>query len=212
MNIVVEIQKYAQQPLTTELLLEILKGYKRPYDKITDLMQKGYLVQIRRGLYLPSELLSIRGPEPFLIANHIYGPSYVSLDAALFYWGMIPERVYEITSVTNRLAKTFSTKVGVFSYVHIPTSFFSFGMQQLVLTDRQTVLIASKEKAILDKIITSSGLQLRSKKQVLSYLVEDLRIEKDSLRNLNTREMMKWQTACPKKASIKLLINTLVDL
>jgi hypothetical protein len=185
MNIVVEIQKYAQQPLPTELLLEMLKGYRRPYDKITDLMQKGYLVQIRRGLYLPSELLSIQRPEPFLIANHVYGPSYVSLDAALFYWGMIPERVYEITSVTNRLAKTFSTKVGVFSYVHIPTSFFSFGMQQLVLTDRQTVLIASKEKAILDKIITSSGLQLRSKKQVLSYLVEDLRIEKDSLRNLN---------------------------
>ena len=212
MNILEEIQKYAEQPLTTQVLLEILKGFKRPYDKIDEIESKGYIIQIKRGLYVPSVFLNIKRPEPFLIANQLYGPSYISLDSSLFHWGMIPERVFENTSVTNRISKTFKTKEGIYSYVYIPLPYYSFGMQQLTLTENQIVLIASPEKSICDKIICTSGILLRSKKQVVSYLVEDLRIEKDSLRNMNTREMKKWLTDCPKRTSIQLLIETLIDL
>jgi hypothetical protein len=212
MNLNAQLQKIADQPIPTQLLLELLKDYSSPYDKITALVQKGYLTQIRKGLYITTALVSPKSPEPFLIANHLYGPSYVSLDAAMFHWSLIPERVFEITSVTNKLSKRFKTNDQIYSYTHLPMPYYAFGIQQLALTDMQTVLIASPEKSICDKIITTSGIQLRSKKQAMDYLIEDLRIEKESLRSLNTREITKWLTDCPKKNSIKILIETIADL
>jgi hypothetical protein len=211
-NFIEEIQKYAEQPITTQILLGILKDFRRPYDKIDEMVRKGHIVQLKRGLYVPTDLLNIKGPEPFLIANHLYGPSYISLDSSLFHWGMIPERVFETTSVTTRISKTFKTKAGIFSYLHFPLPYYSFGMQKLSLTEKQIILIASPEKSICDKIISTSGILLRSKKQVVSYLIEELRIEKESLRNMNTKEMKKWLPDCPKRASIKLLIETLIDI
>jgi hypothetical protein len=151
-------------------------------------------------------------PEPFLISNHLLGPSYVSIDSALFHWGLIPERVYEVTAVSNKLSKKFKTPLGIFSYTHIPLPYYSFGIEQLALTESQTVMIASPEKALSDKIITTAGIQLRSSKQVLTYLEEELRIEKESLRNLNTREMVKWIPDCTKQTSIKILIETISRL
>jgi hypothetical protein len=212
MDFVREMQKYAQQPISTQILLGIFSHYKRPYDKIDELEKKGYLIQLRRGLYVPTELFSFYGPEPFLIANHLMGPSYISLDSALYHWGLIPERVYQTTSVTTKLSKSVDTKVGLFSYSHLPLPYYSYGIEQLILTDKQHVLIASQEKALCDKIITTSGIIFRSKKQVISYLVEDLRIDKSQLRNLNTSSIISFLEDCPKRLSIEFLIKTLIDL
>lgn len=212
MDLILELKKFEQHPITTQLLLGLLKDYSRPYDKIDKMVEKGYLVQISRGLYIPAKRLSLGGPEPFLIANHLYGPSYISLDTALSYWGMIPERVFEITSVTSRLSKTFRTKVGVFTYAHIPLSYYSIGMQALDLTNKQTVLIACKEKALCDKIICSAGVQLRSPKQALTYLQDDLRIVQSELQKLNLKEMRKWLPVCRKRVSIEFLIEALERL
>ncbi|MDP1842024.1 MAG: hypothetical protein Q8K64_01300 [Sediminibacterium sp.] len=212
MNLIAQLQGFAEQPISTQVLLGLLKNYSRPYDKINALVQKGYLIQIRKGLYTTSSLVSTNSPEQFLIANHLYGPSYISLESAMFYWGLIPERVFEIASVTNKLSKKFESNNQKYSFTHVPLPYYTFGIQQLSLTATQTVMIASKEKSICDKIITSAGIQLRSKKQAISYLVEDLRIEKDSLRLLNTREMAKWITDCPKQNTIKILIETIADL
>jgi len=55
-------------------------------------------------------------------------------------------------------------------------------------------------------------VNLRSKKQAMVYLVEELRIEKDNLRKLNLREMQNWLPACPKKISIKILIEAIAEL
>ena len=100
------IQTYAEQPINKQLLLDILKEYKRPHDKIDELVKQQMLVQVKRGLYIAGPKLSIVSPESLLIANHLYGPSYVSLDTALSHWGLIPERVYEISSVTTNNSKT----------------------------------------------------------------------------------------------------------
>jgi hypothetical protein len=212
MDILLKLQQYAEQPIPTQLLLELLKSYKRPYDKIVSLVDHGYLVQLRRGLYITTSQVKSTMPEPFLISNHLLGPSYVSIDSALFHWGLIPERVYEVTAVSNKLSKKFKTPLGIFSYTHIPLPYYSFGIEQLALTESQTVMIASPEKALSDKIITTAGIQLRSSKQVLTYLEEELRIEKESLRNLNTREMVKWIPDCTKQTSIKILIETISRL
>ena len=212
MDILLKLQQYAEQPIPTQLLLGLLKSYKRPYDKIVSLVEHGYLVQLRRGLYITTSKVKSTMPETFLISNHLLGPSYVSIDSALFHWGLIPERVYQVTAVSNKLSKKFKTPLGIFSYTHIPLPYYSFGIEQLALTETQTVKIASPEKALSDKIITTAGIQLRSSKQVLTYLEEELRIEKESLRNLNTREMVKWLPDCTKQTSIKILIETISRL
>jgi hypothetical protein len=96
--------------------------------------------------------------------------------------------------------------------VHLPLPYYSFGIQQLELTKKQRVLIATAEKALCDKIIVSSGILLRSSKQVMEFLVDDLRIEKDRLLKLNTKKMSEWIKEAPKRSSLEILIKTLEQL
>jgi predicted transcriptional regulator of viral defense system len=100
--------------------------------------------------------------EPFLLANQIFGPSYVSFDSALSYYGLIPERVYEITSATIRASKRFATPGGSFSFIRLPLPYYSFGIQSLEIVREQHILIASPEKALFDKIATIRGIHVRS--------------------------------------------------
>jgi hypothetical protein len=206
------IRDYAGQPITKQILLDLLKEYKRPYDKITELVKQGILILVKRGIYIPGPNLNIAIPESYLIANHLWGPSYISLETALSHWSLIPERVYEVSSVTSQSSKTYKTAVGRFSYTHMPLPYYSFGIKQVELTKKQIALIASPEKALCDKVITTSGLLLRSSKQVMEFLIDDLRIEKDVLRNLNNKEISKWLINAPKKASLTMLIKTLKEL
>ncbi len=177
-----------------------------------ELDRQGFLVQLRKGLYLTTKLVSSKLPESFVIANHLYGPSYVSLDSAMSHWGLIPERVYEITSVTTKPSKRFIPQGITYGFTHLSASYYPLGIQSLALTEKQTVLIASPEKSLCDKLVTTSGINLRSKKQAMSFLVEDLRIEKDRLREFNLREMVKWLPVCPKKNSIQILIEAIAEL
>lgn len=206
------IRDYAEQPITKQVILDLLKDYKRPYDKIAELVKQGILVLVRRGVYIPGPKLNIAKPEAFLLANHLLGPSYVSLESALSYWGFIPEKVYETSSVTTEKSAVYQTAAGRFSYIHIPLPYYSFGIQQVELTKKQTVLMATPEKALCDKIIATSGIILRSSKQVKEFLLEDLRMERDVLRKLNYQEMNRWRVDAPKKGSLDILTKTLEEL
>jgi hypothetical protein len=154
----------------------------------------------------------MQGPEPFLLANHLYGPSYVSLDAALSYWELIPEQVYEITSVTTRNTRQFISAAGRFTYRHMPSPWYSYGIQQVKLVEKQTALLAGKEKALCDKLIATAGLQLRSIPQARQLLTEDLRMEPETLKYLDTEMMAGWLSAAPKRRTIEILIKTLESL
>jgi predicted transcriptional regulator of viral defense system len=206
------IQAYSEQPLNKQLLLDLLKEYKRPHDKIDELVKQEVLVQLKRGLYIPGTKLDIAPPEPLLIANHLYGPSYISLDTALSHWGLIPERVYEISSVTTKNSKMYKTAVGRFSYKNMPLPYYSFGIKQVQLTKKQTVLMASMEKALCDKIITTSGVLLRSVKQTLELLIEDFRIDENYLRKLEITTISSWLKDTPKENSLITLIKALKSL
>jgi hypothetical protein len=212
MDFLQNINIFSEQPLKTELLLHLLKEYRRPYDKLDELVKQGMLLQIRRGLYIPGPNLKSQGPEPFLLANHLYGPSYVSMDSALFYWGLIPERVFETSSVTIKKATKYNTVAGVYSYTHLPLPYYSYGINQIILTAKQTVLLASPEKALCDKVISTAGLLFRSNKQTIEYLIEDLRIEKEQLRTLDYTAMQTWLEESPKKSSINMLVKTIESL
>ncbi len=206
------VRNYAEQPISRQILLDLLKEYKRPYDKISELVRQGVLILVKRGIYIPGPNLNIVKPEAFLIANHLWGPSYISLETALSHWGLIPERVYEVSSITSQSSKKYKTPIGRYSYTHVPLPYYSFGIKKVELTKKQVVLLASPEKALCDKIITTSGLILRSSRQVMELLTEDLRIERDVLRNLNKNEISNWIINAPKKASINILLKTLKEI
>ncbi|MEI9947129.1 MAG: hypothetical protein WDN26_23305 [Chitinophagaceae bacterium] len=214
MNILQELKRYEEQPLTKQILLDLLKEYKRPYDKINEMVKQGQLLLVKRGIYIPGPAANITPPANFLLANHILGPSYISLDAALSWWGLIPEKVVEITSVApgSGTIKIYKTPAGRYSYKRIPLPYYSYGIKQVELGKKQTVLMGSPEKALCDKIITTPGILLRSTKQVTELLLEDLRIEKPALRNLNLAAVKTWLKHAPKKDSLKMLVKTLSNL
>jgi hypothetical protein len=206
------IRSHANQPLTHQLMTFLLKDYKSPNDKVHSLLGEGMLASIKKGLYIAGPALKTNKPEPFLLANHILGQSYVSLDAALSHYGLIPERVYEISSMTVKASRKFATPMGVFSYTHLSLPYYSFGIQQIKLSDEQYAMIASPEKALFDKVVSTSGVLLRSKKDAICYLIENLRIDEGSLNDLDITAMLSWLPNAPKKESLLMIIKAMSSL
>jgi len=212
MNFRTMIKDYTEAPISRHLILELLKDYKSPNDKISELLKSKELISIRRGLYIIGPKLNLPSPEPFLVANHLRGPSYVSLESALSYWGMIPERAYEISSVTIKTSKLYKTPIGRFSYQLLKIPYYSYGIKSLEYSTKQTTLIASREKALCDKIVLTPKINLRSIKQTQAFLIEDLRMDSEVLKTLDTDVMKLWINNAPKKSSLKMLIKTLMEL
>ena len=94
----------------------------------------------------------------------------------------------------------------------MPLPYYAFGLRHVLLTEKQHVLIASPENALCDKIIATSGIFLRSKKQTIEFLIEDLRISELTLRDLNTSLLEEWAPKAPKSSSIQMLTTTLKSL
>ncbi len=206
------IKKNANQLLTHQLLSSWLKDYKRPNDKINDLVKQGVLTSIKKGLYISGKANDSLEPESILIANHIYGPSYVSMETALSYYGLIPERVYETTSCTIKPTKKFTTGIGVFNFSHLPLPYYSFGIKSILLEKTQQAMIASKEKALCDKLICTNGLIIRNKKQAYEWLFENLRMEESTLKEFDVEIIFEWLPNMPKKNSLLMIIETIKNL
>lgn len=207
-----KVKEYTQAPISHHILAEMLPEYNCVNDKISELLKSGELLSVRRGLYVAGPEIDLQVPNSFLIANHLRGPSYVSLESALAYWQMIPEKVHELSSVTLKTSKKYTNDIGRFSYFHLSAPYYSFGISSVRLTDLQTALVASKEKAICDKIILTSGVLLRSTTQTLDFLIEDMRIDEEMLRSLDVNTIGTWIDDAPKKSSLKMLVKTLEKL
>ncbi len=173
-----------------QTLLDSVHGYAQPRMKISGMLAKGDIVRVKKGLYILGESLRRR---PFcreLLANLIYGPSYVSLEYALHYHGLTPERVETVTSVTCGRSRTFDSPVGTFSYRMIPMEAFRTGMDQVELDDGRSFLIAIPEKALADRIVADRGAGISTQKELREYLLEDLRIDPANLRGLDPARLI----------------------
>lgn len=213
MELLEELKRRASQPLTHQMLVSLLKGYHRPNAKIHSLLRRGFLQPLKKGLYIVGPGLNAgRQPNPLLLANHILGPSYVSLETALAYHALIPERVYEVTSMTTKAAREFVTPVATFTYKRLRLPYYSFGIDSVKLADDQYALVASAEKAICDTIVTMPGMLFRSRKGAREFLVENMRMDEDKLKHLNTSEIRTWLEEVPKKESLKILVDTIDEL
>jgi len=92
MNYIQEIQslrQYGNVPITANMLNNLLCSYKAPKMKIQAMVRNGSIIRIKKDMYVVSPEISGKPLSPELIANHLYGPSYVSLHYALNYYGII---------------------------------------------------------------------------------------------------------------------------
>jgi len=120
--------------------------------------KRGFILQLKRGMYVFPEVL----PPDVYAANKIYAPSYISLEFALSYHGVIPETVYEITSVTTKATRRFETLGKVFSYRKIKkTAYTGYEIQK---QQNLSFYIADAEKSFVD----ANYLRLKNKQKPIS--------------------------------------------
>ena len=153
--------------------------------KISYMTKQGILIRLKKGLYTFAGLYQ-DSVDSIAIANRLYAPSYVSFDYALSYYGLIPERVYEVTSATLHAKKVFDTPLGRFSYRPIPMDVYALGVDWLYDERDGGKFIATPEKALCDKIRGDRGLGRLNQEKMKAYLTYDLRIEWELLLSLDT--------------------------
>ena len=168
-----------------QALLDGLREYDRPRDKITALLKKGVIIRVKKGIYIFGESYRRRPFSRELLANMIYGPSYISLETALHHHGLIPERVEAMTSVTEGRGRRFFTPLGLFLYHGIPETVYPIGIDQVAIEGGRSFLMATPEKALADKIQAERGLPLHSQAELRVYLLESLRIDHKALGRLD---------------------------
>lgn len=168
-----------------QTLIDALAVYARPRAKITALMRDGAIVRVKKGLYVFGEDERRKPLCRELLGNLIYGPSCVSLEYALAFHGLIPERVETVTSVTCGRSRAFDTPVGRFTYRMISMKVFPVGVDRLETGDGRGFLIATPEKAIADALVADRRGTIGSRRELASYLEESLRIDMGRLKELN---------------------------
>ena len=168
--------------LDYQIVMDTLKEYAHPRKTLSDLLHRGVLQRVKKGVYVQTGF----GIQPFskeILANMVYGPSYISLEYALAYHGLIPERVIQVTSVTTRKTKAFQSSCGNFSYTHVPIEYYRFGFIRQVLGDNRAFLIAEPAKAIADRVLAEKGrFSVRSMRE---FLFDNLRIDPSGFKTLD---------------------------
>ena len=196
MNIV-EIRKHISTSVFSHEILEsiLMDEVSNVNAKIAYMVNKGELIRLKKGLYALGKDYQTTSIDTISLANILYAPSYVSFDYALSYYGLIPERVCEITSATMRMKKEFATPLGRFTYKPIPLQVYALGIDWLYDDINGGRLIATSEKALCDKIRSDRGIGRLSQQKLRDYLEFDLRIDMGLLYTLDAELIMAIATA-----------------
>lgn len=155
------------------------KNYNNKNTKLTRDVKAGKLIKIKRGLYETNP-----NTPAYYLANFIYGPSYISFDFALSYYGLIPERVETVTCATfnKNKKKVYDTPFGTLIYRDVPERVFPFYVD--VIEENGYIFhLATKEKALSDKLYTLNPV--KNIEQMKMLLLFDLRIDEEELKKLD---------------------------
>jgi predicted transcriptional regulator of viral defense system len=143
-------------------------------------VRQGYLIRLRQGYYAFPEY---RESTDFTLyfANTIYKPSYISLHTALSFYGIIPESVPEITSVTTLKTITFSNDFGEYSYKNIrPELMFGYDLRDM--EGGRRIMFATPEKAIIDLLYLypfyNTERDLENLRLDESYMEDDFNVKR----------------------------------
>jgi hypothetical protein len=174
-------------------LLSMLSNYVSPRDQVTKLIKQRKIIRVKKGIY-------VLGPEfrrPFsteILANMIYGPSYISGVSALFFYQLIPERTETTTSRTPNRKKIFETPVGRFTYEYLPMDQYRVSIDQINLDRERSFLIATREKALVEMIVKI--IDIHSCADLLDW-IQSMRIEPDQLSKFRLGELQNLKKVFP---------------
>jgi predicted transcriptional regulator of viral defense system len=146
-----------EEPVFETALL--LAGSVDPADvrrQLSRWTKSGVLFQLRRGLYCLAPPYQKVKPHPFLVANHLIRGSYVSLESALAFYGLIPEYAPSVTSMAPGRPAIHENRLGTFYFHHLDRKYYE-GYRRMELSAAQYAFVASPEKALLDLIHLRSG-------------------------------------------------------
>lgn len=131
---------------------------------LSQLVRSGALKRIKRGMYTFAHMQ----PDEFVLANSLYRPSYVSLESALNYYGIIPDIAVDVTSVSPTTTKQINTPLGHFLYSKISKKLF-FGYRTVAdSTNMSTYMIAESEKALVDYVYVRKLADITGQRMDLS--------------------------------------------
>ena len=195
-------------PVNTAAVASLYPDVKSANRKVANLEKAGRIIRLKRGLYVVSPresglLLSLN-----LIGNVLYGPSYVSMLTALREYGLIPERVEVVESMTTHLTVSFQNGAGRFEYHHCAKDYYPIGITQRE-EEGVSYLIATPEKALCDYIITTPRLPLRFLKDTHVFLEEDLRLDMDAFKEMNVDIFRQCAAVSKKRQAINNLVKLL---
>ena len=136
---------------TLQLLSDVLNIKKSSLFKIIQkLLAANILTKIEKNKYF----LTDSQISDFALANYLYQPSYISLESALNFYGILSQFPYEITSITTKKPKEKIFENQIFTYRKLKKELY-FGYQKI-----EDYLIAYPEKALLDQLyLYAKGLK-----------------------------------------------------
>lgn len=195
-------------PVDYALLSSIFNGYRYPRNKIANLEKEGKLIRLKRSLYVVSPDLSGKLLSTELIANHIYGPSYISMESALRYYGLIPESVHMVRSMTTKRSRLFENSISKFDYINCSEEYYPIGINQKIYDD-YSFLIATPEKALCDLIAYTPGVRPRFINAMLKYLEEDMRLNMEAFYRMDVNIFRQCAEVSKKRNDLNNLLKLL---
>lgn len=167
-------------------------------------VKSGKLIQLKRGLYTLASPYRQVEPHPFVLANAMKRASYVSLQSALAFYGMIPEHVPVVTSITTLRPEQVDTGFGRFVFRHAQKKLFC-GYEQIDLGSKQRAFVARPEKALLDLVYLTPDADNPD------YL-EELRLQNLELLNLENLRYFAYTFKIPKLTkALSHIVNMIED-
>ena len=150
--------------------------WEKDFDRnnLTRWCRRGLLVKLRNQYYAFPEYRQVPDFSRY-VANRIYAPSYISLHSALSFYGMIPEEVVQLTSVTTLKTARFENDFGTFHYQNVKTPFY-FGFEIKTMQSGRGLLFATPEKALLDLLYLNPYYRTEQD-------MEELRLDEDYMQN-----------------------------
>jgi hypothetical protein len=152
-------------------------------------VQAGEILRIRRGLFSLTRRFLAAPPNPFALAQLVYGPSYLSSETALSWHGWIPEAVQSVVSTGLGRSREFVTPLGTYAFQRVPQQSLLCGVQRIAESaPHVSYFMARPLKALADYVYTH-----RCDWQSAEPLRGSLRIEEDALGSLSAADFDELQ-------------------
>ncbi|MBN1424027.1 hypothetical protein JXA88_05665 [Candidatus Fermentibacteria bacterium] len=150
-------------------------------------VSSGEVIRLTPGRYCLARPFCHDPAHPFVVAAFLHSPSHVSLESALWHWGLIPEAIHHIASVTTRRSRTLATPLGRFDFIRVPTLVPRAGVKAVRVDETSWAWIASPLRTIADLVYLRRGVRWGS--DGVRFLTDSMRIDMEDLRALPMNDL-----------------------